>query len=453
MAGGRGSDGVMGRKGEVSMEQPWRTFCSALERKIGEENMEIWIRSALRADVVAPDRVRLRADSKYYHDWIRDNLLSEIEAAWAETMGRPVEVEMTFQGAPPDEAPAIATRRTPTYLDRTRTFESFVIGKCNEFAQAASIAVADAPGQAHNPLFIYGGTGLGKTHLVHAIGNRVLARSDGNAGVYYCTAENFFAAMVRALQTRSIPQFRERFRTEVDVLILDDVQFLAGRDRTEEELFYVFEAMRSEGKQIVITSDEPPRSIGKLEPRLRTRFEQGLLADVQPPDVETMMAILASKAATLRLDVPTDVQYTIALRVRNSVRELEGVLNRLSALRSFYGQPISMAFIQDRMSDIIPPPAPPPSAEQIITKVAEHYHVRPADIRGDRRPANIAHPRQIAMFLTRRITNLSFPEIGREFNRDNSTVQHGCKKVEADMRTNPNLRAEIELLEKMCKGG
>ncbi|MDP2305178.1 MAG: chromosomal replication initiator protein DnaA [Pseudomonadota bacterium] len=434
------------------MEQTWDRFCSALERKIGDQNMEIWIRSALRPVVIVADRVRMRADSKYYHDWIHENLLKDIEGAWAETLGRRVEVEMTWQGAPADEAPVAAARRSPTHLDRTRTFESFVIGKCNEFAQAASIAVADAPGHAHNPLFIYGSTGLGKTHLVHAIGNRVLARSNGKAGVYYCTAENFFAAMVRALQTRSIQEFRERFRTEVDVLILDDVQFLAGRDRTEEELFYVFEAMRAEGKQIVITADEPPRSIGKLEPRLRTRFEGGLLADVQPPDVETMMAILATKATDMKLDIPSDVQYTIAQRVRNSVRELEGVLNRLSALQIFYGQAISMAFIQDRMSDIIPPPAPPPSAEQIIARVAEHYHVRPADIRGDRRPANIAHPRQIAMFLTRRITGLSFPEIGREFNRDNSTVQHGCKKIEGEVRTNPNLRAEIEMLEKMCRG-
>ncbi len=437
------------------MEQAWDRFCAALERKIGDQNMEIWIRGALRPEQIQTDRVRLRADSQYYHDWIRDNLFGDITSAWAETAGRPVQVEMTWNGAPQDDdAPVpMPARRAATHLDRSRTFDNFVVGKCNEFAHAASIAVADAPGRAHNPLFIYGGTGLGKTHLVHAIGNRVISRSGGAAGVYYCTAENFFTAMVRALQTRSIPEFRERFRTEVDLLILDDVQFLAGRDRTEEELFYVFEAMRAEGKQIVITSDEPPRSIGKLEPRLRTRFEQGLLADVQPPDVETMMAILGTKASAMRLDIPTDVQYTIAQRVRNSVRELEGVLNRLSALHSFYGQAISMQFIQDRMSDIIPPPAPPPSAEQIITRVAEHYHVRAADIRGNRRPANIAHPRQVAMYLTRRITGLSFPEIGREFNRDNSTVQHGCKKIESDIKTNPNLRAELEMLEKMCRGG
>lgn len=175
------------------------------------------------------------------------------------------------------------------------------------------------------------------------------------------------------------------------------------------------------------------------------------MVDVQPPDVETMTAILATKAQALRLDIPSDVQYCIAQRVRSSVREAEGVLNRLAALHAFYGRPITMAFIQERMADIIPPPAPPPSAEAIIVRVAEHYHIRPADIRGNRRPANIAWPRQIAMYLTRRVTGLSFPEIGREFEKDNSTVQYACKKVEQESRTNPNLRAELELLERLCR--
>lgn len=431
------------------MEQPWEQFCAALERKIGRQDMEIWIR-ALRPEVVTRDRVRMRVESKYYHDWIRDNLMRDIELAWVEVLGQAVDVEMILEGAAAPDLPTPA-KKPPSTLDRLMTFENFVVGKCNEFAHAAAVSVADAPGRSHNPLFIYGGTGLGKTHLVQAIGNRVAARP-GGAHVFYCTAEQFFAAMVRALQTRTIPEWRERFRSEVDLLLLDDVQFVAGRDRTEEELFHVFEAMRSAGKQVVLTSDEPPRSIGRLEPRLRTRFEGGLLADVQPPDVETMMAILATKALAMRLDIPADVQYNIAQRVRNSVRELEGVLNRLSALQAFYGKPITMAFIQERMSDIVPPPSPPPTADHIIQRVADHFSIRPADIRGNRRPTNIAYPRQVAMYLTRRVTNLSFPEIGREFNRDNSTVQHGVRKIEEVARTNPNLRAELEMLEKICRG-
>lgn len=437
------------------IEQTWERFCSVMERKIGKQEADIWIRGTMRPEVIDPQRVRVRVENKHYQDWIRDNLMGHIEGAWTDTLGvRPV-VEVLIEGAgEPAEAPAAPTaaRRAATHLDAKMTFETFVVGKCNEFAHAASIAVADGPGRTHNPLFIYGGTGLGKTHLVHAIGNRVSARM-GGGGVYYCTAEQFLSNMVRAIQNRAIAEFRERFRTQVDVLLLDDVQFLAGRDRTEEELFHIFESMRQEGKQIVMTSDEPPRNIGKLEPRLRTRFEGGLLADVQPPDVETMMAILGTKAQALRLDIPGDVAHTIASRVRNSVRELEGVLNRLTALRSFYGAPITMSFIQERMSDIVPPPAPPPTADVIIAKVAEHYGVRPADIRGNRRPANIAWPRQVAMYLTRKITNLSFPEIGRAFHRDNSTVQHGVKKIEEEARSNPNTRAELDHLEKMCRGG
>lgn len=433
------------------IEQTWERFCSVLERKIGKQDVEIWIR-ALRPELVTVERVRMRVQSKYYHDWIRDNLMRDIELAWADTLGDTPVVEMVLDGDAVPDPPAAAPRRAVVHLDPRMTFETFVVGKCNEFAHAAAVAVADAPGRTHNPLFIYGGTGLGKTHLAHAIANRVAARTGGSS-VYYCTAEQFFGSMVRALQNRAIPEFRERFRTEVDVLLLDDVQFIAGRDRTEEELFHVFEAMRSEGKQIVLTSDEPPRSIGRLEPRLRTRFEQGLLADVQPPDVETMMAILGTKAQAMQMEVPTDVQYTIASRVRNNVREVEGVLNRLNALKAFYGQPITMAFIQERMADIVPPPSPPPTADVIISKVAEHYGVRTSDIRGNRRPANIAYPRQVAMYLTRRITNLSFPEIGRAFDRDNSTVQHGVKRIEELVRSNPNLRAELDLIEKMCRGG
>lgn len=437
-------------EGGGGREHAWAEFLLALERRIGEQNVEIWIRSAVRAEQVGPRFVRLRAESKYYHDWIQDNLYRDVQAAWREILGPTVEIELTWEGAQstPEAAAAAPSRRASTGLDRSTTFENFVVGKCNEFAHAAALGVTDAPGQAHNPLFIYGGTGLGKTHLMHAIGNRV----SGRFNVVYYPAQHFFDAMVRALQTRSIAEFRERFRTEVDVLLLDDVQFLAGRDRTEEELFYLFEIMRAEGKAIVLTADEPPASIGKLEPRLRSRFEGGLLVDVQPPDVETMMAILASKAEALRLDLPSDVQWAVAQQVRTSVRELEGVLNRLTALKAFYGRPLTLAFVQERLADLVPPAAPPPTADQIIIRVAEHFHIRPSDIRGTRRPANIAYPRQVAMYLTRRITSLSFPEIGREFGRDNSTVQYACRKMEDEVRTNPNTRAELELLERVCRG-
>ncbi len=432
------------------MEQAWAQFCSTLERRVGAQNMEIWIRPALRPEQIGGQRIQLRVESRYHYDWIKDNLLLDIEQAWKELVGPNVAVELLCEGLSSTMAmPAVPSGPRPsTRIDPNMTFENFVVGKCNEFAHAAACAVADDPGRAHNPLFIYGETGLGKTHLAHAIGNRVAAR---NKGVAYYQSNQFFDQMVRSLQNRSIADFRKQLQTEVDVLLLDDVQFLAGRDRTEEELFYLFEMMKAEGRQIVLTADEPPRSIGKLEPRLRTRFEGGLLADVQPPDTETMMAIVAQKSEAMALFLPTEVQYQIALHVRASVREMEGVLNRLKAMANHHQRPVTMASVQHFLGDLVPPMAPPPTAEQIINRIAEHYHLRPTDIRGNRRPANIANPRQMAMFLTRKLTNLSFPEIGREFGRDNSTVQYACRKVEEQAQIDPNLRAEIDLLERLCR--
>ena len=436
------------------MEAQWAAFCAALDHRIGAQNMEIWFTSgAVRLGSSEPGRVRLLAENRITYEWVRDNYLTEIRTAWEEVQGRPVDVKVSWEGAPPDPEPIEqrrGARRVASRLERGMAFENFVVGKCNEFAHGVACAVADEPGVAYNPLFIYGSTGLGKTHLMHAIGNRVERRLGG--GVQYMTAQQFFDAMVSAFQNRTISEVRERFRNEVDVLLLDDVQFIAGRDRTEEEVFHVFEWMMQSRKQIVLCADRPPNEIGKLEPRLRTRFSQGLIADVQPPDVETMMAILGRKAEGLQLILPSDVQYAIAQRVRNSVREAEGVLNRLAALHAFYGKPVSMAFIQERMADVLPPDSPPPSPEVIIQRVAEHYHIRATDIRGDRRPANIVFPRQLAMYLCRTVAKLSFPEIARAFERDNSTVQYACKKVAKDAKTDPNLRAELELLEKIVRG-
>ncbi len=437
------------------MDLFWTSFCSRLESKIGERDMDAWVRpglelSALLPRLDDPRRVVFRSLSPWHHDWIAENLLADIGAVCNDVLGRTVSVELLGNGTTTPTVGTPTSRSRAPSVDRSLVFENFVVGKCNEFAHAAAIAVAENPAAAYNPLFIYGGTGLGKTHLSHAIGNRV-EQLHPHLAVCHIGAQQFFEEMVRAIQNKANLDFQERFRTEVDVLILDDIQFIEARQRTEEELFHIFEAMQQNGKQIVIISDEPPRNLGKLAPRLRTRFEQGLLVDLQPPDVETMMAILGRKAQAMRLDIPSDVQYTIAQRVRSSVRELEGVLKRLSALHAFYRQPITLAFLHERMSDLIPPPAPPPSPERIIQRVAEHYSLRPTEILGNRRPANIAWPRQVAMYLTRRITGLSFPEIGRAFSRDNSTVQYACNKVEEGADRDANLRAEIELLERLCR--
>ena len=435
----------------------WEAFLALLEGRIGANDMETMIRPALRLDEILGSHVRLGVTNRWYHDWIQDNLIGAVEGAWSELLGRAVSVELVVDPTPIEVVAPPSERRVVTRLDATKTFENFVVGRCNEFAHAAATAVADAPGSTHNPLFIYGDSGLGKTHLVHAIGNRIASRL-GPERVYYCTAEHFFSSMVDALRTRTTTEFRERFR-DIDVLLLDDVQFIAGRDRTQEEVFHIYEVMRAAGKQIVFTADQPPSRIAKLEPRVRTRFEGGLLADVQPPDVETMLAILVEKASQMRdnrgnpapLDLPEDVQFLVAQRVRNSVRELEGVLQRLSMMKGFYGRPITMAFIQERMRELLPAAAPPPNGDRIIQAVAEHFNIRAAEIRGNRRPANIVQPRQMAMYLCRKLTSMSFPEIGREFNKDNSTVQHGVKKMEDLARTDANVRTTLELIERRLK--
>ncbi len=440
------------------METAWTEFCKALERRIGPAGMDVWVNSgSLRASALTPQKAMLQADSKYAYEWIRDNLLRQIEESFTESMGHPVDVDLSFDGQsvrdadPPGIAGPPSRGRSTHHLDRSMTFDNFVVGSCNEFAHAAALSVADAPGQSHNPLFIYGDAGVGKTHLLHAIGNRVAARVGGK-GILYIQSLQFLEGMIRAFANRGIEAWRHRFRAEVDVLLLDDVQFISGKERTQEEVFYIFEVLRAEGKQIVLTADQTPQEIGKLEPRLRTRFAQGLLTDILPPDVETMMGILANKADAVKLVIPVDVQYLIAQRVRNSVRDLEGVVNRLSALHSFYGKPITRAFIEEHMAGVLRPELPPPNPEMIIARVADHYHIRAADIKGDRRPQNIAHPRQLAMYLCRQIAKLSFPEIGRVFERDNSTVQYACKKVANAVKKDANLRAEVDMLDKVVRG-
>jgi chromosomal replication initiator protein len=442
-AGARTAPGEAG--GRVR-DDAWRDVLGLLEVRVPARDMDSWIRP-LELEHASADEVRIRAPNRFVHDWVHDNLLHALESAWTEYLGVRAPVHLTCEAHEPE--PAFPTRKSARGLDPRMTFETFVVGRCNEFAHAAALAVADAPGRANNPLFIYGHTGLGKTHLLHAIGNRVAERG---GSVYAWSAEHFFSAMVQAIRTRSVSDFRERFAA-YDVLLLDDVQFVGNRDRTQEELFHVFDSMRAAQKHIIFTSDKPPHEIEKLEPRLRTRFECGLLADVQPPDIETMMAILDTKAAAMRLEVPMDVQYAVAQKCRNSVRELEGALNRLSAMKAFYGRPVTLQLVQERMADLLPTVVPPPNADRILQVVSDHYNVRVQDIRGTRRPANIVRPRQVAMYLCRHRASLSFPEIGRVFQKDNSTVQHGVHRIEELVASDPNVRAEVEVLERRLRDG
>ena len=322
------------------------------------------------------------------------------------------------------------------------------MGACNEFAHAAALAVADFPGSQHNPLFIYGGTGLGKTHLVHAIGNHIM-QEDAAAHVVYVTAEQFMNEMINALRYKRMAEFRDRYRSHAQVLLMDDIQFLGGKDRTQEEFFHTFEALQNSGRQIVITADMLPREIRMLEDRLRTRCEGGLLADLQPPDLETMMAILRAKAEDLNLDLPSDAALYIASGVSGNIRELEGALNRLAAVSAFYQEPLTLETVQKRLKHILNTERTVTTPEQIIQAVARFHNIKPSDIKSPSRLKRLVRPRQVAVYLIREHTDLSFPDIGRAIGgRDHSTIQYAYRKIKTLKKKDPNLMALIEMIEK-----
>ncbi|MDP2305105.1 MAG: DnaA/Hda family protein [Pseudomonadota bacterium] len=339
--------------------------------------------------------------------------------------------------------------RSGIILDRYLTFETFSVGKSSEFAHAAAIAVADAPGRLHNPLFIYGPDSDTNTHLLHAVGNRIAARA-GRTRVFCSTAERLSAALTRAKQTGTDRVFSEQFHS-VDLLLLADVQLVSGLGSLGAKLFEVLQRMLSEGKQVVLTSEEAPRGIWGIEPRLRQCFESGLLADVQPPDVETQMAVLAMKASKLRLNIPVDVQYAIAQRAGNKLGYIDRFLHRLAALRLSDAEPITMAVIHERMGDLLQPPAAGPATDSVIRCVAEHYKLSVSDFGNARRSPDILYPRYIAMYLVRRLTSLTFDEIGRKFFRHGSTAQYGVRKIEKMAISNLELRDELVTLERRCR--
>ena len=335
------------------------------------------------------------------------------------------------------------------HVSADKTFDNFVVGACNQFAHATALAVSDSPGVSqYNPLFIYGSTGLGKTHLLHAIGNKILTRQPG-AHILYVTAEQFTNDLIDALRYRRMPDFRNRYRVRPTVLLMDDVQFVSGKDRTQEELFHTFEWLKERNRQIVFTSDVLPRDIKMFEPRLRTRCESGMLADTQPPDMETMIAILQQKAEDMSVYVPRDLAQYIASRVRGNIRELEGVLNRLKALCNLHGNQPSVDFARMHLGNILADEPHALSAEEVITTVASFFNIKPADLKGKRRLKQFVRPRHLAMWLIRKHTELSFPDIGRAFGgRDHATVQHACKKIARMLERDADMENTIRLIER-----
>lgn len=328
-------------------------------------------------------------------------------------------------------------------LNPKYTFESFVIGNSNRFAHAASLAVAESPAKAYNPLFIYGGVGLGKTHLMHAIGHYIL-QENPKAKVVYVSSEKFTNELINAIKDDKNEEFRNKYR-KVDVLLIDDIQFIAGKERTQEEFFHTFNALHEENKQIILSSDRPPKEIPTLEDRLRSRFEWGLIADIQAPDFETRMAILKKKADVEGLSVPNEVMVYIATKIKSNIRELEGALIRIVAYSSLTNRDVSVDLASEALKDIISnKESAPVTVKTIQESVANYYNLRIDDLKSQRRTRNIAYPRQIAMYLSRKLTDMSLPKIGEEFGgRDHTTVIHAYEKISENLKTDEGLQSMI----------
>lgn len=327
------------------------------------------------------------------------------------------------------------------------TFENFVVGSSNQFAHAASLAVANQPGNAYNPLFIYGGVGLGKTHLLHAIGSQISQKSPSLI-VEYLSAETFINDLIQAIQHEKMRDFQNKYRS-IDVLLVDDVQFMATQERTQEEFFHTFNALYDSQKQIVVTSDKVPKDIPELEERLQSRFEWGLIADIQLPDMETRAAILNKKAAVEDIDLPSDVCHFLARHIQSNVRILEGSLTRVKAFAEMSGKPMSIELCKDLLKDILSTKRSFVSIEEVIRVVAKQYGLKPAELKSPKRAKQITRARQIAMYLCRELTSESFPEIGSRFGgRDHATVIHGVNKITSLLEVDSDLQRDIQLLGK-----
>jgi chromosomal replication initiator protein len=423
----------LARQQELTPESLWTEVSDRLKGALNDTTFGTWFGDVSARELTDRAFV-LSVPNDFTRDWIEGHFLDLIGAAVRDATGEEKEIRLFVErevepSGPIEDAPAETTRRT-FEMSQKYTFDSFVIGSSNRFAHAAALAVAEAPAQAYNPLFIYGGTGLGKTHLLQAIGQYVGAHSRA-LSVRYITSETFMNDFINSLRDKRIEGFKQRYRT-YDLLLIDDIQFLEHKERIQEEFFHTFNSLYEAGRQIVISSDRPPREISTLEERLRSRFEWGLITDIQPPDLETRIAILRKKVKTDGIHVPDPQVLTfIAGRVSTNIRELEGALTRVVAFSSLTARPMTVELAQDVLKDVFPQgQAPEVSIERIQTAVSDRFGLSMEELCGDRRSQNIVYPRQVAMYLSRELTDASLPKIGREFGgRDHTTVIHATSKI------------------------
>ncbi len=451
----------------MDAKQVWRAALGELQVSLSPANFETWLRDTSLIEVDGP-RFRIAVPNGFAKDWLETRYRSLISQTLARIVGYSVQVEFVVSSvaaapaaaaADGEERPAspVAERSQQVRLEPTRvggeggatninpryTFANFIVGSANRLAHAASLSVAERPGHAYNPLFLYGGVGLGKTHLMHAIGNQVIAKFPRKR-VVYATSEKFTNEFITSIQQGKIDEFRARYR-RIDLLLIDDIQFIADKERTQEEFFHTFNTIHEDGKQIVLSSDRPPKAILTLEERLRSRFEWGLIADLTAPDLETRIAILRSKAEDGAVPITSDVIEFIARKVVSNIRELEGALNRIVAYASMGATPISIELAQAVLSNVLyNPKKRQVTPERIARAVADYYGVPMDVLQGQKRDKAIVMPRQIAMYLMRAETDVSLLRIGAELGgRDHSTVLHACDKITRESANNDELRREI----------
>lgn len=444
------------------MDDLWNRALELLKARLGKQNFETWIKPASFVSLTKTE-LRLRVPNKFSRDWLTEHFLGQIEEAVSSVAEQKISV--TFELSPQsyaernpnekvtarDEHEKVLLPPSPSLrnnnLSVRYTFDNFVIGASNQFAHAACLAVANKPGVGYNPLFIYGGVGLGKTHLVNAIGNRAVDQTHG-LKVLYLSSESFMNELIASLRRDKMDGFKTKFRN-IDILIIDDVQFIAGKERTQEEFFHTFNSLYESRKQIILTSDKFPKEIAGLEDRLRNRFEWGLIADIQPPDMETRVAILQKKAEEMGMNLPPDVEIFLATNINSNVREYEGCLTRLSAFSSMTKTPITVDFTQEVLRNLLKDSRAELTVENIQKMICEYFNIRIGDLKAKRRTQNIALPRQIAMYLCRKYTGTSFPAIGDKFGgRDHSTVIHAAKTIERRINEEPQIKNHVEKLEK-----
>ena len=444
---------------QATVEKIWTKTTKQIRTLLNTETYNLWF-SSVQPVSLNQSSITLEVPNEFSEVWLKDNYLELLQDALAQASGRKLNIKfkVAAAGNGAATAPAKPTKgRRPAARKATdgdlmfnprNTFETFVVGNNNSFAHAAAMAVAQQPGKAYNPLFLYGGTGLGKTHLLHAIGQHVVG-SKKAAKVSYVTSEKFTNEYIAAIQENQLVKFRKKYR-QTDVLLIDDIQFLAGKERIQEEFFHTFNALHEAHKQLVLTCDRPASEIKNLEHRLVSRFEWGLVTDLQPPDVETRLAILRNKVKSMGVEIPEDVLTFLANRIRTNIRRLEGALIRVASYAHLTGKELTHDVVENLLREILQEEGRHTITMEVIQKkVVEKFDLRMADMTSKRRPENIAFPRQIAMYLSRQLTEHSLSAIGEAFGgRDHGTVLHACRLVKDRMEIDANVRQTVHYLEK-----